>query len=82
MRIQRAQTMEQLVPAAKALDRVLLANQYVIPHWYMSAWRVIYWNKFGRPKITPEYNIGLDSWWYEPQKNAAPTKPQSKRRVP
>lgn len=68
MRIQRAQTMEQLAPAAKALDRVLLWNQYVIPHWYMSAWRVVYWNKFGRPKITPDYNIGLDAWWYEPQK--------------
>jgi len=68
-RINRAQTMEQLAPAAKALDRVLLWNHYVIPHWYMSAWRVVYWNKFGRPKITPAYNIALDSWWYEPQKS-------------
>lgn len=82
MRIQRAQTMEQLAPAAKALDRVLLWNQYVIPHWYMSAWRVVYWNKFGRPKITPEYNIGIDAWWYEPQKSVARTQQQKLRRVP
>lgn len=83
MRIQRAQTMEQLVPAAKALDRVLLWNQYAIPHWYMSAWRVVYWNKFGRPKITPDYNISLDAWWYEPQKNAPLVKQKPKpRRVP
>lgn len=83
MRILRAQTMDQLSPAAKALDRVLLSQYYVIPHWYMSAWRVVYWNKFGRPKITPEYNIGLDSWWYEPQKNVnLVNKPAQKRRVP
>ncbi len=80
-RIKRAQTMEQLAPTAKALDRVLLWNQYVIPHWYMSAWRVVYWNKFGRPKITPEYNIGLDAWWYEPQKNIPPVKKPSQARV-
>lgn len=82
MRIQRAQTMEQLAPAAKALDRVLLWNQYVIPHWYMSAWRVVYWNKFGRPKITPEYNLGVDAWWYEPQKSVARTQQPKLRRVP
>lgn len=79
MRIQRAQTMEQLAPAAKALDRVLLWNQYVIPHWYMSAWRVIYWNKFGRPKITGDYNIGLDTWWSEPHK-AVPLAQQNKQK--
>ena len=67
-RINRAQTLEQLAPAARALDRVLLWNHYVIPHWYMSAWRVVYWNKFGRPKQTPAYNICLECWWSEPQK--------------
>jgi microcin C transport system substrate-binding protein len=62
-RIVRAKNIEELRPAARALDRVLLAEHYVIPHWYLSAWRIIYWNKFGRPKITPAYNIGIDSWW-------------------
>jgi len=76
-RINRAQTLEQLVPAAKALDRILLWNHVVIPHWYMSAWRVVYWNKFGRPKITPDYNMGVDSWWYEPQKNVPLVKPST-----
>lgn len=81
MRILRAQTMEQLAPAAKALDRVLLSQYYVIPHWYMSAWRVVYWNKFGRPKITPDYNIGIDSWWNEPQKNV-PLPVKAKHTAP
>lgn len=79
MRIQRAQTLEQLIPAAKALDRVLLHSHYVIPHWYMSAWRVLYWNKFGRPKITPAYNIAVDSWWALPPKQPAPAAPKRPR---
>lgn len=76
-RIMRAQTLEQLQPAAKALDRVLLWNHYVIPHWYMSAWRIIYWNKFGRPKITPDYNLCLECWWLEPHKNVPLSKTTS-----
>ena len=62
-KIIRAQNLAELTPAARALDRVLLQEHYVIPHWNLSAWRVLYWNQFGRPKITPAYNIGLDSWW-------------------
>lgn len=84
-RVARAQNMEQLAPAAKALDRVLLSENYVIPHWYMSAWRVVYWNKFGRPKITPDYNICVDCWWIEPQKSvplAAKQKPKPQRLTP
>lgn len=68
-RIKRAQDLEQLRPAARALDRVLLNEHYVIPHWNLSAWRILYWNKFGRPKVTPAYNVGVDYWWYEPQKS-------------
>lgn len=63
MRIQNAQSLEQLRPAARALDRVLMHEHYIVPHWNLSAWRIAYWNQFGRPKITPAYNIGYDSWW-------------------
>lgn len=62
-RIMRAQTLETLIPAARALDRVLLWNHYVIPHWHLNAWRVVHWNKFGKPKIQPDYNTGIDTWW-------------------
>ena len=61
--IQRAQTLEDLRPAARALDRVLTHEYYVIPHWNLSAWRVAYWDQFGRPEITPAYNLGIDTWW-------------------
>lgn len=65
----QAQTMEELEPAARALDRVLLWEHYVIPHWSIHKWRVLWWNKFGRPKITPDYNICTECWWSAPQKD-------------
>ncbi len=57
---------EQLVLRARALDRVLQWNHYVIPHYHISAWRIAYWNKFEHPKISPTYDLGLDTWWMKP----------------
>lgn len=62
-KISNAHQLEQLRPAARALDRVLLSEHYIIPHWNLSAWRLLYWNQFGRPDITPAYNYAFDSWW-------------------
>jgi len=30
---------------------------------------VAYWNKFARPKITPRYSLGFDTWWIDSHKN-------------
>ena len=49
--------------SARALDRVLLWNYYVIPNWHTRNFRIAYWNKFGRPERAPIYSIGLESWW-------------------
>ncbi len=62
-KIRSAQDLGELRPAARALDRVLLTEHYVIPHWNINAWRVLYWDQFGRPKVTPAYNLGIESWW-------------------
>lgn len=65
-KVASARTIDQLRPAARALDRVLLWEHYVIPHWSISSWRVLYWNKFGRPKTQPPYAIGaIETWWLE-----------------
>lgn len=58
-----ARSNDDLVAATKALDRVLLWNYYVIPNWHIRSFRMIYWNKFARPKITPKYGLGFDTWW-------------------
>jgi microcin C transport system substrate-binding protein len=49
----RASTRPDLVTATHALDRVLWFNHYMVPHWYMSAYRTAYWNRFSLPKTLP-----------------------------
>ncbi len=63
---------ETLVATTRALDRVLLSGHYVIPNWHIRSFRMIYWNKFGRPDITPKYGLGFPStWWIDQDKLAA-----------
>jgi microcin C transport system substrate-binding protein len=57
---------EQLVLRARALDRVLQWNHYVIPHYHISAYRIAYWNRFAHPEVSPAYDLGLDTWWTKP----------------
>ena len=56
---------EELIITTKALDRVLLWNHYVIPQWHISAYRVLYWDIFNKPKIRPKYSLGTETWWIE-----------------
>lgn len=59
----------ELLAATHALDRVLLWNYYVIPHWHIAYYRIAWWDKFGRPGITPKYGLGIpDNWWYDAAK--------------
>lgn len=61
---------EALVAATRAMDRVLLWNHYVIPQWHTRVFRVAYWNRFSRPKVTPRYGLGLFTWWIDAEKDA------------
>jgi microcin C transport system substrate-binding protein len=63
-----------LVARTRALDRVLLWGFYVIPNWHIQSFRVAYWDKFGRPAVSPPYALGFDTWWVDPQKAAALSK--------
>mgnify|MGYP000918423021 CR=1 FL=1 len=57
---------EQLVLRARALDRVLQWNHFVVPQFHIGSHRVAYWDKFEFPAIRPTYTIGLDTWWAKP----------------
>jgi microcin C transport system substrate-binding protein len=68
-RLIAAPTREDLVTAARALDRVLLWGHYVIPHWHSTKWNIVYWNKFGRPEAPPLYGLSIvDTWWEDQDK--------------
>ena len=30
---------------------------YVVPHWHIQNFRIAYWDKFGKPKINPKYDL-------------------------
>lgn len=68
-RITSAQSKKELKSATRSLDRILLWNFYVVPQWHSRTHRVIYWNKFGRPDITPPYSLGfIETWWVDKEK--------------
>ena len=66
---------QSLIEHTRALDRVLLWGHYVIPNWHIKTWRVAYWNRFEHPKVTPQYDIGLNTWWVRPQATEAQPEP-------
>jgi len=61
-----AKDRDELIAATKALDRVLLWNQYVVPMWTISYSRTARWDRFGFPEKLPAYSYGFPSiWWYD-----------------
>ncbi|QJI29054.1 ABC transporter substrate-binding protein [Pseudomonas sp. ADAK18] len=48
---------------AHALDRVLQWGYYWIPNYYPPGISTVWWNRFGRPKVAPLYDAGLETWW-------------------
>ncbi len=70
-RVVAAKSREDMTTAARALDRVLRAGHYWVPHWYKGSHTVAYWDKFGRPEAKPKYDRGiLDTWWFDEAKAA------------
>ncbi len=59
-----------LVAACRALDRVLQWSHFAIPHFYLDAYRIAYWDRFGRPAKQPDYAVGFGTWWIDPKKDA------------
>ena len=65
-KIVNAPTLEELQVTSRAMDRVLLWNDYVIPQFYNSIFRLAYWNRFGQPETRPKYGTGFpNAWWID-----------------
>lgn len=69
-RVVFAKSREELAAAVKALDRVLLAGDYVVPQWTYDKERTARWDRFGRPEILPRYGASSfpSIWWYDEDK--------------
>ncbi len=73
-----AKNRAELVAATRALDRVLLWNSYVVPHWNYPFVRSARWDRFGRPDQLPKYGASAFPivWWWD---DAKATKTGSRR---
>jgi peptide/nickel transport system substrate-binding protein len=58
-----AKTEEEFVSAVRALDRVLLSGDYVIPLFYIPKQWVAYWMRLKQPETTPLFGYNVESWW-------------------
>ncbi len=67
-----AKTYEDLVAAAKALDRVLLWNHYVVPQWSYNKVRTARWDRFSHHNPLPKYGMSAfpSLWWWDADKAA------------
>jgi microcin C transport system substrate-binding protein len=66
-----AGTRPELVVACRALDRVIRAGRYWVPHWYKASHWIAYWDVFGHPPNKPRYYRGIPAtWWYDREKAA------------
>jgi microcin C transport system substrate-binding protein len=63
---------EELIVRTRALDRVLLHQNYMIPNWHLRAFWIAYWDRFGRPPRNPKFATGFpDSWWLDAARDSA-----------
>lgn len=71
----RAKDRKSFISAVRALDRVLVSGDYVVPLFYLPRQWVAHWETLKRPQKTPLYGYQLDTWWFEPQDKAASATP-------
>ncbi|HYF55087.1 MAG TPA: extracellular solute-binding protein [Salinarimonas sp.] len=66
------------VAAVKALDRVLLHLDLVVPQWTYNKERTARWNRFSHPEVMPRYGAAAfpTIWWYDEAKAAKTGAPR------
>jgi len=63
-----ADTEPKFISAVRALDRVLLSGDYVVPLFYTPNQWVAYWARLRHPDKTPLFGYAVDTWWSESPK--------------
>jgi peptide/nickel transport system substrate-binding protein len=67
----KAEDRTDFVSAVRALDRVLLSGDYVIPLFHLPRQWVAHWSDLKRPETTPLYGYQIDTWWLAPASDTA-----------
>lgn len=59
------------IAVTKALDRVLLANHYMVPSYSLRNSRIARWDRFSHPETLPDFSSGFPTiWWWDAEKAA------------
>ncbi|HST95745.1 MAG TPA: extracellular solute-binding protein [Microvirga sp.] len=68
----------ELVAATRALDRVLLAHDYLVPQWTLLRQRTARWDRYSHPENMPRYGASAfpTIWWYDEAKAARTGAPR------
>src|SRR5262249_589132 len=66
-----AEDQQSFVSAVRALDRVLLSGDYVIPLFHLPRQWIAPWRELKRPETTPLYGYQIDTWWVDPSSGTA-----------
>jgi microcin C transport system substrate-binding protein len=53
----------------RVLDAVLQWRHLVVPHWHIPYDRLVFWNRFGQPAVTPDQGAQFFAWWIDPAKD-------------
>jgi len=67
-----AKNRAELEAVARALDRILLWNHYVVPQWTYGKVRTARWDRYGHPETMPKYGRAAfpTVWWWDADKAA------------
>jgi len=68
----KAEDRTNFVSAVRALDRILLSGDYLIPLFHLPSQWVAHWRDLRRPDTTPLYGYQIDAWWLDPAQAAKP----------
>lgn len=71
-RVVFAANRDELVAATRALDRVLLWHNYVVPQWTYGKVRTARWDRFAKPDTMPVYGLSAfpSIWWWDVERTA------------
>jgi microcin C transport system substrate-binding protein len=59
-------TRDKLITITRTIDRVVRAQHYWIPAWYLANHRTAYWDIFGHPATKPDFGFYPETtWWFD-----------------
>lgn len=59
---------EGFASAVRALDRLLVSGDYVVPLFHVPSQWISSWATLKHPETIPLWGYNIDTWWAEPQK--------------